>query len=148
MKMLFQRVNRSDAERVFVVVQNVTGAALVAGDALVLDHVTTVDGVRAIKPVAANLNLVGLAASAIADTAYGLAQAYGLCTFASVLGDTTPTPAGDIIMPTTGSHNLGGAVAKTTVSNGSDVGQIVLLVTGATDTLSARTSRSVFIRCL
>ena len=76
--MLFQRVNRSDAERVFVVVQNVTGAAVVAGDALVLDHVTTVDGVRAIKPVAANLNLVGLAASAIADSGYGLAQAYGL----------------------------------------------------------------------
>ena len=53
------------------------------------DHVTTVDGVRAIKPTTANLNLVGLAASAIADSGYGLAQAYGLCTFASVIPDVS-----------------------------------------------------------
>ena len=147
--MLFQRVNRSDAERVFVVVQNQTGAALVAGDALVLDHVTTVDGVRAIKPVAANLNLVGLAASAIADTAYGLAQAYGYCSFASVIPDvTTAQAAGISLLPTTASHNLGGIGAKTVISTGADVAQVVLLETVATATTPARVNGKVFLRLL
>ena len=147
--MLFQRVNRSDAERVFVVVQNVTGAALAAGDALVLDHVTTVDGVRVIKPVTANLNLVGLATSAIADNGYGLAQAYGLCTFASVIQDiTTAQAAGILLEPTNASHILGGVAAKTTVSDGVDVGQVTLLVTIATATTPARLNGTVFLRLL
>ena len=147
--MLFQRVNRSDAERVFVVVQNVSGAALVAGDALVLDHVTTVDGVRAIKPVAANLNLVGLATSAIADSGYGLAQAYGYCTFASVIPDvTTAQAAGITLLPTTASHNLGGIAAKTVVSTGADTSQVTLLTTVATMTTPARTDGKVFLSLL
>lgn len=147
--MLFQRVNRSDAERVFVVVQNVTGAAIVAGDALTLDHVTTPDGVRAIKPTTANLNLVGLAASAIADTGYGLAQAYGLCTFASVIPDvTTAQAAGITLMPTNASHNLGGIAAKTAVSTGADTSQVTLLTTVATATTPARVNGVVFLRLL
>ena len=147
--MLFQRVNRSDAERVFVVVQNVTGAAIVAGDALTLDHVTTPDGVRAIKPTAANLNLVGLAASAIADTGYGLAQAYGLCTFASVIPDvTTAQAAGITLLPTASSHNLGGIAAKTVVSTGADTAQVTLLTTVATATTPARVNGVVFLRLL
>ena len=147
--MLLQRVNRTDAERVFVVVYNATGAACVAGDALTLDHVTTPDGVRAITPTTANLNLVGLAASAIPASSYGLAQAYGLCTFASVIPDvTTAQAAGITLMPTNASANLGGVAAKTAVSTGASVSQITLLATVATMTTPARTNGTVFIRCL
>lgn len=147
--MLLQRVNRSDAERVFVAIYNATGGAVAAGDALTLDHVTTPDGVRAIKPTSANLNLVGLAASAMADGAYGLAQAYGLCTFASVIPDvTTAQAAGITLMPTNASFNLGGVAAKTAVSTGAAVSQITLLATVATMTTPARVNGTVFIRCL
>lgn len=147
--MLLQRLNRSDAERVFIVVQNVTGSAIVAGDALTLDHVTTPDGVRAIKPTAANLNLVGLAAAPIADTGYGLAQVYGLCTFASVIPDiTTAQAAGITLLPTTASHNLGGIAAKTVVSTGADTSQVTLLTTVATATTPARVNGVVFLRLL
>jgi hypothetical protein len=147
--MLLQRVNRTDAERVFVVVYNATGSACVAGDALTLDHVTTPDGVRAIQPTTANLNLVGLAASAIPAASYGLAQAYGLCTFASVIPDVTTTQAaGKVLMPTNGSSNLGGVAAKTASSTGENVAQIVLLASVANMTTPARQNGTVFIRCL
>ena len=50
--MLFQRVNRTDAEKVFTIVQNVAGATITAGYACVWDG-SSPDGVRVTKPATA-----------------------------------------------------------------------------------------------
>jgi hypothetical protein len=75
--MIFQRVNREDAEKIFIIVFNVAGATVTANYPVVWDTGTP-DGVRVTKPATATLGLfVGLANKDIADSAYGLIQAYG-----------------------------------------------------------------------
>jgi len=75
--MIFQRINREDAEKIFIIVYNVAGATVTANYPVVWDT-GTADGVRVTKPATATLGLfVGLANKDIADSAYGLVQAYG-----------------------------------------------------------------------
>ena len=84
--MLFKRLNRTDAERVFSVFQaNVAGIA--ADDVVQLEFTAaSVDGVKIIQPTSAQLNgTVGIADAAIANGAYGLVQIYGYRSTSRVL---------------------------------------------------------------
>src|SRR5512135_2235741 len=97
--MLFQRVNRTDAEKVFIIVYNVSAATMTAGYACVWD-ITSPDGVRVSKPATATLALfVGIANSDIADSSYGLVQVYGYRQTAYCINDTSLSAAGDIMIP-------------------------------------------------
>lgn len=76
-----QRVNRSDAEKVFVVVKNVDADSITTG--LGVRHVggaaaeiVSTDGVNAIK-AGLSAQFVGIAAQDIASNSYGIVQAYG-----------------------------------------------------------------------
>ena len=83
--MLFQRVNRTDAEKVFVIVYNASGGAFVAGQATEYDIGTSSDGIRVTTPSTAGLSsFAGVLPAAIANGAYGLAQVYGYTASASV----------------------------------------------------------------
>lgn len=77
--MLFKRLNRSDAERIFAIFQaNVAGVA--ANDVVILEtNSASVDGVKVIQAGAGITNnaTVGIADAAIANGAYGLVQIYG-----------------------------------------------------------------------
>jgi hypothetical protein len=79
--MLFQRVNRSDPEKVFVVVKNSYTVALTNGQAVQWDFVTDYDGVSVERPTARATNggfaFAGIAAETIAISGYGLVQVYG-----------------------------------------------------------------------
>ena len=81
--MLFQRINRSNPEKVFVVAYNsYATAALTNGQSATWDFVTDKDGVGITKPLARTTNqgfgVVGIVASAsIASGDYGLIQVYG-----------------------------------------------------------------------
>jgi hypothetical protein len=87
--MIFQRVNREDAEKVFLIVYNIAGAAITANYPCVWD-VSAPDGVAVSKPATATLGLfVGLANKDIANSAYGLVQAYGYRASGFVTNDTT-----------------------------------------------------------
>ena len=49
--MLFQRINRSDPEKVFIVVKNsYSTAAITVGQAVVFDYTTDQDGVGVTQP--------------------------------------------------------------------------------------------------
>lgn len=80
--MLFQRINRSDPEKVFVVAYNSYGtASLTNGQPVIWDYATDADGVGVTKPTA-NLvshgaSVAGIAAETIAAGSYGLIQVYG-----------------------------------------------------------------------
>jgi hypothetical protein len=76
--MIFKRVNRTDAERVFVVFQ-ANEASIAADDVVGLElAAASVDGVK-ISQVAATEEhaTVGVADAAIANGSYGLVQVYG-----------------------------------------------------------------------
>jgi len=80
--MLFQRINRSDPEKIFVVVKNsYSTASLTNGQAVMWDYDTDADGVSVTKPAANAVShgyaMAGVAAETIAAAAYGLVQVYG-----------------------------------------------------------------------
>jgi len=81
--MLFQRINRSDPEKIFVVAKNsYSTASLTDGQAVMWDYVTDQDGVGVTKAgsgLAKHGGSVGagIAAETIAAGSYGLIQVYG-----------------------------------------------------------------------
>ena len=82
--MLFQRINRTDAEKVFIVLRNDGANAWAKGGPIVLKADGTRDGIDAVKPsdgaIANTSLLVGVADAATAAGDYGLVQCYGLRT--------------------------------------------------------------------
>jgi hypothetical protein len=81
--MLFQRINRTDPEKVFIVAYNsYSTAALSNGQAVMWDYATDANGVSVTKPTAINSHIgapvmAGIAAESIAVGSYGLIQVYG-----------------------------------------------------------------------
>lgn len=96
--MLFQRINRTDPEKVFIVVKNsYSTAALSNGQAVIWDFATDGDGVGVTMPSAratnAGIAVAGIAAEAIAAAGYGLVQVYGYHSAVRVRNMTGGTPA-------------------------------------------------------
>ena len=80
--MLFQRVNRTDPEKIFIVVKNsYSTATLTNGQAVRWDYTTDKDGVGVTKPtanaVSHGVSIAGIVAESIGIDAYGLIQVYG-----------------------------------------------------------------------
>ena len=97
--MLFQRVNRSDPEKIFVVAYNsYSTAAITVGQAVNWDFITDCDGVGVTMPLARATNggfaIAGVVASAsIAAGAYGLIQVYGYHSAVRMRTVTAGSPA-------------------------------------------------------
>jgi hypothetical protein len=106
--MLFQRLNRSDPEKVFIVVKNsYSTAAITVGQAVVFDYTTDQDGVGVTQPTAALLDCpAGVVETAsIAAGEYGLIQVYGHNANALVDG-TSGLVAGNTLQIADGSFAL------------------------------------------
>jgi hypothetical protein len=147
--MLFQRVNRSDAEKVFVVVKNVSGGALVAGEAVCWDSSATVDGVNVTTPATATLSaFAGVTTEAVADDGYSVIQVYGYKSDVQVLNDiTTAMVAGQILLPVNGDGTFSAAAATSDASDGKS-GFVVTLQTLATATTPISNDVKCFIRAM
>lgn len=97
--MLFQRVNRSDPEKIFIVVKNsYSTASLTEGQVAQWDYATDADGVGVTKPVARGTAHVGsvaagIVAETIAHNSYGLVQVYGYHSAVRVRTKTGGAPA-------------------------------------------------------
>ena len=109
--MLFQRVNRTNPEKVFIVAKNSYGtASLTNGQCVIWDWTTDVDGVgvtlaTATENVSAGQDVAGIATETIAAGDYGLLQVYG---YHSAVRVRTLTDSGHVY------HESRGAVAKGT----------------------------------
>ncbi len=81
--MLFQRVNRTNPERIFLFAKNsYTTASLTNGQAVIWDWTDDGDGVGVTLATATNLvsagqDVAGIASETIANGEYGLLQVYG-----------------------------------------------------------------------
>lgn len=97
--MIFQRVNRTDPEKIFVIAKNVyTTAAVTVGQAVQWD-LASLDGLSVTRPTAratnAGMALAGVVASAsiAASGGYGLIQVYGYHSAVRARTVTGGTPA-------------------------------------------------------
>jgi len=79
--MLFQRINRSNPEKIFIVAYNSSATAMTNGQAVNWDFITDIDGVGVVRPLAratnAGVAVAGIVAETIAVSGYGLIQVYG-----------------------------------------------------------------------
>lgn len=109
--MLFQRVNRTNPEKVFLVAKNSWGtASLTNGQVVIWDWTTDVDGVGVTKAtatenVSAGQDVAGIASETIASGDYGLLQVYG---YHSAVRVRTFTETGHVY------HESRGVIAKGT----------------------------------
>jgi hypothetical protein len=94
--MLFQRINRSDPEKVFIIVKNsYTTASLTNGQPVMWDYVTDGDGVGVTLATAGTAKHGGfVAAGVVSETitagSYGLVQIYGYHSSTICQAGTTP----------------------------------------------------------
>ena len=99
--MLFQRVNRTNPEKIFLVAKNSWAtASLTNGQAVIWDYTTDGDGVGVTQPTDANARaghygvaFAGIAAETIASGDYGLLQVYGYHSAVRVRTQTGTNPA-------------------------------------------------------
>ena len=79
--MIFERINRSDPEKIFIAVFNSYSVALSNGQAVIWDFPTDADGVGVTRPTAratnAGVAIAGVAIETIGISEYGLIQVYG-----------------------------------------------------------------------
>lgn len=93
--MLFQRVNRTDPEKIFIVVKNsYSTATLTNGQAVSWDWTSEADGVSVSIPAATTdvgggIDFAGVVAESIAHGSYGLVQVYGYHSAAKVRSMTS-----------------------------------------------------------
>jgi len=143
-------VNRTDAEKVFVVVYNASGGAFTTGQAMVWDCGTSADGIRVTTPATATLSaFAGLASAGIANGAYGLAQVYGYTASASVKPDvTTALVAGNIFLPVNASADLSCDAAAGVDASDGKTGFMIAMQTNTTMTTPVASAHKIFIRAL
>jgi hypothetical protein len=96
--MIFQRINRSDPEKIFIIAYNsYSTASLSNGQAVIWDFATDADGVGVTRPTARATNagaaVAGVAAETIAAGSYGLLQVYGYHSAVRVRNMTGGSPA-------------------------------------------------------
>lgn len=96
--MMFQRVNRTDPEKVFLSVYNSYSTASVTnGQGVIWDFATDADGVGITRPTAratnAGVAAAGVVAETIASGDYGLLQVYGYHAATRVRTVTGGSPA-------------------------------------------------------
>ena len=106
--MLLQQLNRSDAEKVFIIVQNATTAAT-QGAALCFDARTTSSlGNAVLQPQTSNLGaFAGILDANLAADAFGLCQVYGYrASIACSIPGASISAAGLILGPVTGLWSL------------------------------------------
>lgn len=152
--MLFSRINRSDAEKIFIIAQNVSGSTMTAGYAAAFDTGASADGVRVSQPTSAAVNaFAGVADEDIANNAYGRIQVYGYRSSVYVTSSAGSSATGDPL--TTVASNWGlrpfyggvGVGVSSCVLNYKAFGFLMEAVAGSSSSTYATTAKA-FIRAL
>jgi hypothetical protein len=146
--MLFQRINRSDAEKVFIVVKNsYSTAAITSGQVVAFDYTTDADGVGVTRPTTALLAMpAGVVETAsIAAGDYGLVQVYGHNANCLVNGSSGTAVGTPLKMQ----NNLFDLIRiSSAITVGFAASASHTFVSGAADSTGAAVAGTVFIRAL
>lgn len=146
--MLFQRINRSDAEKVFIICKNNSGTTLTANYPAYIDvEMTTPDGVSVTNSATSTTlqAFAGIADAAIANGGYGLVQVYGYRATCQIYSSTGSSVKGDNLVTTNGA--VAGLLPATTGGTAKAWGFLCSAIT-ASSSSQYGTTASVFIRAL
>ncbi len=158
--MLFQRVNRTNPEKIFLVAQNsYSTASLTNGQAVIWDWTTDVDGVgvtlaTATVNVAGGSDIAGIATETIAAGDYGLLQVYG---YHSAVRVRTMTSTAHVYHESRAAVALGtrlvGGITTVFALEGVTVAETAQVLQGCGFALAAQASFTtkavaVFLKCL
>jgi hypothetical protein len=148
--MIFQRVNRSDPEKVFISV--LSNGTLIVDQCVQWELASaSIDGVKVRSIAAGNeFAFVGVCDKAIASGAYGLVQVYGHRSTSIVFQTNTSQDTGLPLVPVA-AQSYFSSVASTLASNTSITLQPIYAVLGASIASSAASgtvSNRIFIRAL
>lgn len=141
--MQFQRINRSDPEKVFIVARNSSStSAMTVGQVHSWDYTTDADGVGMTFPTTALLFMPAgiIETASIAAGDYGLVQVYGHNANALVDG-TTGLGVGDPL-------KLANGVANLVIAGVTATGAAYGFVCGQTYSTGAAAAKKVFVRLL
>jgi hypothetical protein len=148
-----QMLNRSDAEKIFLNIYNISGATLTTNAAVNLAcDGDSVDGIGAIQPATASkIGWVGIVNEDIADTGYGRAQCWGYrdSVLLSHEGTSITVTIGDCLYLVNGQQGVNTSNANLstlTEKNASELSKYVVCAT--TTTISAAAYCKGIIRCL
>ena len=150
--MIFQRLNRTDPERVFVIVQNNEGAQINKDQSVQWELASaSIDGVKVRDMDTGNLYAFGGIADAnIATSAYGLIQVYGYRSTSILFQTGTSQDTGLALIPVAAQDYLQ-SVATVLTSTDNFTRNPIVAVLGesiASAAASATVSRKIFIRAL
>ena len=139
--MIFQRLNRTDPERVFMVMRSNEASA--ADDCVALEtNSDSIDGVRVRQPDTGLLHtFIGISDAAIASGSYGLIQVYGYRSTSRIFQTNTSIDTGVVLTPVAGA-----AYAQSFASSNVPYG--VLLETIVSSSVSNTVSRKIFVRAM
>ena len=157
--MLFQRINRTDAEKVFIILRNDGANAWAKGGPVVLKADGTRDGIDAVKPsdgAAAILSLLaGVADVATPAGDYGLVQCYGLRTDTKVrqCGSVTNShgTTGDVMVISSAGDMFSGTAAGSVQLGGAAYGVVLMssvASSAATSDATAAVERACWLRLM
>jgi hypothetical protein len=143
--MLFKRIARNDAEKIFIVVQNVSGSTMTAGYHVVYDVSTDGDGVRVTQASTFDLQAyAGCVDADIADDAFGLVQVYGYRD-AGYVGHSGVANSGDNLGPDAGQW----ALEQTPIAAATGYKAFAFICQTITSvTESTYANKNIFIRAL
>jgi hypothetical protein len=139
--MIFQRLNRTDPERIFMVMRSNESCS--ADDCLILEtNSDSIDGVKVrITDTGLLHAFVGIADAAITSGSYGLVQVYGYRSTSRIFQTNTSIDTGVVLTPVAGA-----AYAQSFASSNVPYG--VLLETVVSSSASNTVSRKIFIRAM
>lgn len=155
--MIFQKLNRDDAEKVFVIGYNQEASnAWLTGAPVALNCSGTLDGVGMVRSnsggAAKAMMTIGLADTTTAAGAYGLVQVYGMRTDAVINQAGTASNGngaiGDILTLWTAQNALSGTGPGIVPTALGGYPGFVLMQTVASSASTATTTGKVFIRLL
>lgn len=141
-----QRINRTDAEKVYLHIRNMSGGTMNANGNVCLDLGTTVDGISCIKPASGSfLGWVGVADVDLADTGYGRIQVWGYrdSVLLSHEGSSVTVTIGNALHVVNAQYGLSTSTAEALSTVG-----FKYVICAATTTVSAAAYCKGIIRCL
>jgi len=150
--LIFQRLNRTDPERVFVIVQNNEGAQINKDQSVQWELASaSIDGVKVRDLDTGNLYaFAGVADANIATSAYGLIQVYGYRSTSILFQTSISQDTGLALIPVVAVDYLQ-SVATVLTSTDNFTRTPIVAVLGesiASAAASATVSRKIFIRAL
>lgn len=150
--MLNLKLNRTNAEKVFVCARNVSGATLSAGAAAFWDATEAAAGTNGISGAVTGKKhlFAGAVVNALADSSYGLVQTYGPGSIYMVLSDTgaSAVPGDQLIAVTSQTYLVDFSGTSLVPTAGENYVTLLGYYSAVAGGNSAPLAKSVFIRAM